>query len=180
LENADLGFYALISKWGFPKTYRGKIMVVAFLGTPAPLLGAALYLLLGSSVGLGAALRILAILVAVTLVGTAATLLALGVLLAPVRLTSSALKGYLDDGTMPDLPIGFSDEVGRLMADVRYAVEHLDASIRSLEGLSGTDHLTGLPNRREGEGRLANDIARARRRGGRLTVAVVDLDGFKT
>jgi predicted signal transduction protein with EAL and GGDEF domain len=180
LENADLGFYAIISKWGFPKTYRGKIMLVAFLGTHAPLLGAALYLLLGTSVGLGAALRILAILVAVTLVGTAATLVALGALLAPVRLTSSALKRYLDDQTKPDLPIGFSDEVGRLMADVRYAVEHLDSSIRSLEGLSGTDHLTGLPNRREGEGRLANDIARTRRGVGRLTVAVVDLDGFKT
>jgi diguanylate cyclase (GGDEF)-like protein len=180
LENADLGFYTLISKWGFPKTYRSKIMLVAFLGTHAPLLVAALYLLLGTSVGLGAALRILAILVAVTLVGTAATLLALGALLAPVRLTSSALKRYLDDQTKPDLPIGFSDEVGRLMADVRYAVEHLDSSIRSLEGLSGTDHLTGLPNRREGEGRLANDIARASRSGGQLTVAVVDLDGFKT
>ena len=180
MENADLGIYALISKWGFPKTYRGKIMLVAFLGTHAPLLGASLYLLLGSSVSLGAALRILAILVAVTLVGTAATLLALGALLAPVRLTSSALKRYLDDQTKPDLPIGFSDEVGRLMADVRYAVEHLDSSIRSLEGLSGTDHLTGLPNRREGEERLANDIARTRRSGGQLTVAVVDLDGFKT
>jgi hypothetical protein len=74
LENAGLGIYTLISKWGFPKTYRGKIMVVAFLGTHAPLLGAALYLLLGSSVGLGAALPILTLLVAVTLVGTAATL----------------------------------------------------------------------------------------------------------
>jgi hypothetical protein len=48
LDNADLGIYALISKWGFPKTYRGKIMLVAFLGIHAPLLGAALYLLLGS------------------------------------------------------------------------------------------------------------------------------------
>jgi diguanylate cyclase (GGDEF)-like protein len=180
LDNADLGIYALISKWGFPKTYRGKIMLVAFLGIHAPLLGAALYLLLGSSVGLGEALRILALLVAVTLVGTAATLLALGALLAPVRLTSSALKGYLDDRTKPDLPLGFSDEVGRLMADVRYAVEHLDSTIRSLEGLSGTDHLTDLPNRREGEDRLANDIARTRRSGGQLTVAVVDLDDFKT
>ncbi len=180
MENADLGFYALISKWGFPQTYRGKIMLVAFLGTPAPLLGAALYLLLGSSVGLGASLRILALLVMVTFVGTAATLLALGALLAPVRLTSSALKRYLDDQIKPNLPIGFSDEAGRLMADVRYAVEHLDSSIRSLEGLSGTDHLTGLPNRREGEERLANDIARTRRSGGQLTVAVVDLDGFKT
>ena len=180
MQNAGLGIYALISKLGFPKTYRGKIMLVAFLGTHAPLLGAALYLLLGSSVGLGAALRILVLLVAVTLVGTAVTLLALGALLAPVRLSSSALKRYLDDRTEPDLPIGFSDEVGSLMADVRYAVEHLDSSIRSLEGLSGTDYLSGLPNRREGEGRLAGDVARARRGGGQLTVAVVDLDGFKT
>jgi len=180
LENAGLETYTLISKLGLPRTYRGKIMLVAFLGTHAPLLGAALYLLLGSSVGLGPALRILALLVAVTLLGTAATLVALGALLAPVRLTSSALKRYLDDRTKPDLPIGFSDEMGRLMADVRYAVEHLDSSIRSLEGLSGTDHLTGLPNRREGERRMVGDVARARRGGGQLTVAVVDLDGFKT
>ena len=109
MENADLGFYALISKSGFPKTFRGKIMLVAFLGTHAPLLGAAVYLLLGSSVGWGAALRILALLVVVTLVGTAATLVALGALLAPVRLTTSALKRYLDEQTKPDLPIGFSD-----------------------------------------------------------------------
>src|SRR5215211_1558266 len=136
LENASLGIYTLISKWGFPNTYRGKIMLVAFLGTRAPLLGAPLYLLLGSSVGLGAALRILTLLVAVTLVGTAATLLVLEASLAPVMLTSSALKRYLDDRTKPDLPIGFSDEADRLMADVRYAVEHLDSSIRSLEGPS--------------------------------------------
>ena len=155
LENAGLRTYDLISRWGFPKTYRGKIMLVAFLGTHAPLLGAALCLLLGSSVGLGAALRILTLLVTITLVGTAATLLAFGALLAPVKLTSSALKRYLDDRTKPELPIGFSDEAGRLMADVRYAVEPLDPSTRSLEGLSGTDHLPCLPNRREGEGHHA-------------------------
>jgi diguanylate cyclase (GGDEF)-like protein len=139
----------------------------------------AFYLLWGSSAGLGEELRILALLVAVTLVGTAATLLALRALLAPVSLSSSALKRYLDERTMPDLPIGFSDEAGRLMADVRYAVERLDSTIHSLEDLSGTDHLTGLPNRREGEERLAQDIARARRGGGRLTVTVVDIDKFK-
>jgi hypothetical protein len=52
------------------------------------------------------------LLVVVTLVVTAATLVALGALLAPVRLTTSALKRYLDDQTKPDLLIGFSDEVG--------------------------------------------------------------------
>ena len=180
MENAGLGIYTLISKWGFPKTYQGKIMLVAFLGTHAPLLALALYFLLGSSVGLGAASRIMVLLVAVTLAGTAATLLALRALLAPVGLSSSALKRYLDEGTKPELPIGFSDEAGRPMADVRYAVERLDSTIRSLEGLSGTDHLTGLPNRREGESRLAEDIARVRRGGGRLAVAVVDIDRFKT
>ena len=180
MENAGLRTYALISGWGFPKTYRGKIMLVAFLGTHAPLLAVSVYFLLGSSVDLGAALRILALLVAVTLVGTAATLLALRALLAPVSLASSALKGYLDERAKPELPIGFTDEAGRLMADVQRAVDHLDSTIRSLEGLSGTDHLTGLPNRREGEGRLAADIGRARRGEGRLTVAVVDVDGFKT
>jgi diguanylate cyclase (GGDEF)-like protein len=80
----------------------------------------------------------------------------------------------------PDLLTGFSDEAGRLMADAWHAIEYLDSTIRSLEGLSGTDHLTGLPNRRSGEERLAEDLARAKRRGTFLTVAVVDVDKFKT
>jgi len=179
MENDGLRAYALVSRLGFPRSYRGKIMLVALLGTPAPLLALALYLLLGSSFGLGAALRILALVVAVTLLGTAVTLLVLRGLLAPVGLASSAIKRYLDDRTMPELPVGFSDEVGTLMADMQHAIEHLDSTIRSLEGLSGTDHLTGAPNRRAGEGRLAEDLARARRGSGRLTVAMVDLEKFK-
>jgi hypothetical protein len=35
------------------------------------------------------------------------------------------------------------------VADVRYALDNFDAAIRSLEALSVTDPLTGLPNRRE-------------------------------
>jgi diguanylate cyclase (GGDEF)-like protein len=180
-ENDGLGTYALVSRLGFPKTYRGKIMLVAFLGTHAPLLALALYLLLGSPVGIGTALRILALVLVVTLLGTAATLLALRALLAPVGLTSSAMERYLDNRAMPELPTGFSDEAGGLMARVQHAIEHLDSTIRSLEGLSGTDHLTGLPNRREGEGRLAKDLARAGHGGAQLlTVAVADLNKFKT
>jgi hypothetical protein len=155
LEKAGLRTYALISKWGFPKTYRGKLVLVTFLAAQAPLLATALYLLLGS----GAALRASALLVVVALTGAALALLALGALLAPVRLTSSAIERYLEDRSKPDLPTGFSDEAGKLMADARHAIEYLDSTIRSLEGLSGTDHLTGLPNRRSGEERLAQRIA---------------------
>jgi len=180
LEKAGLKTYALVSGWGFPKTYRGKLVLVTFLAAQAPLLGTALYLLLGSSVGSGAALRASALLVVVALAGATLALLVLGALLAPLRLTSSAIERYLDDRSKPDLPTGFSDEAGRLMADARHAIEYLDSSIRSLEGLSGTDHLTGLPNRRSGEERLAGDLARAKRGGAFLTVAVVDVDRFKT
>jgi diguanylate cyclase (GGDEF)-like protein len=81
---------------------------------------------------------------------------------------------------VPELPVGFSDEAGRLMSEVQFAVEDLDATIHSLEILSGTDHLTGLLNRRTGEQRLAEDLARAKRCSGELVVAVVDIDGFKS
>jgi len=42
-----------------------------------------------------------------------------------------------------------------------------------------TDELTGLPNRRAWEDELARELARARRDGRPLTVALIDIDGFK-
>ena len=166
MKNKDLKTYASLARIGLPKSYSAKIMLV-------------LYLLLASPGGLGTHLDVLGALLIVTLLGLVATLFALRALLAPVRLASSSLKAYLDDRRKPELPTGFSDEAGKLMADVQQALDHLDSTIRSLEGLSGTDHLTGLPNRREGEVRLAEDHARAKRGGVILTVAVVDVDNFK-
>jgi diguanylate cyclase (GGDEF)-like protein len=180
MAEGDLGLYALLSRFGFPRSYRGKIMLIAFAGTHLPLIALVLYLLLfASSLGLWPALRLFALLAAATLVGTAATLWTIGALLAPVSLVSSSLKTYLDSGEVPALPTGFTDEAGRLMADVRYTVENLDSTIRSLEGLSGTDHLTGLLNRREAEKRLAQEAARTRRGEEVLTVGVVDVNRFK-
>ncbi len=181
-ESADGGLmtYALLSKLGFPKSYQGKILLVVFSGTHVPLVAMVLYLVLSSPVGMRPALNVLVLLLVATLAGTAAALWSLHGLLAPVRLASSSLREYLDSKRVPHLPIRFTDEAGRLMADVQYAVEHLDATIRSLEGLSGTDHLTGVHNRREGEKRLAEDVARAKRSGVVLTVCVVDVNKFKS
>jgi diguanylate cyclase (GGDEF)-like protein len=178
LKNKDLKTYASLARIGFPKSYSGKIMLVVFAGTHLPLVALVLYLLLASP-GLGTHLGVLAALLIATLLGFVATLFALRALLAPVRLASYSLEAYLDKRRKPELPIGFSDEAGRLMADVQHALDHLDSTILSLEGLSGTDHLTGLPNRREGEVRLGEDLARAKRGGAILTVAVVDVDNFK-
>lgn len=168
-----------MSKLGFPKSYLGKVVLVTFCGTHIPLIVLVFYLLFISSGGLSGHLGTVAALFAATLLGFLATLWALRSLLAPLRLTSSSLRSYLDSGELPDLPIGFTDDAGKLMADVRYAAEHMDATVRSLEGISGTDHLSGLPNRRRAEERLAQETARVGRSGGLITIGVVDVNRFK-
>jgi diguanylate cyclase (GGDEF)-like protein len=182
LKNEGLKTYASLARIGFPKSYSAKIMLVLFAGTHLPLLALVLYLLLAWPGGLGIHLGVLAALLIATLLGFVATLFALRALLAPARLASSSLEAYLHERKKPELPIGFSDEdeAGELMANVQHAIDHLDSTIRSLEGLSGTDHLTGLPNRRGGEERLAEHLARAKRGGAVLTVAVVDVNNFKS
>jgi len=179
LKNKSLKTYASLARIGFPKSYSAKIMLVVFAGTHLPLVAMVLYLLLVSPGGLGTHLGVLAALIIATLLGLVATLFVLRALLAPVRVASSSLEAYLDERRKPELPIGFSDEAGKLMADVQHALDHLDTTICSLEGLSGTDYLTGLPNRRGGEERLGEDLARAKRGGAILTVAVVDVNRFK-
>jgi diguanylate cyclase (GGDEF)-like protein len=179
LKNEGLKTYASLARIGFPKSYSAKILLVLFAGTHLPLVALVLYLLLVSAGGLGTHSVVFAALLIATLLGFVATLFALRALLAPVRLASSSLEACLNERRKPELPTSFSDEAGKLMADVQHALDHLDSTIRSLEGLSGTDHLTGLPNRRGGEERLGDDHARAKRGGAFLTVAVVDINRFK-
>ncbi|MEK6607897.1 MAG: GGDEF domain-containing protein [Myxococcota bacterium] len=51
--------------------------------------------------------------------------------------------------------------------------------LRALERLATTDSLTDLHNRRGFTAMLAHECARAARHGGAVTLALVDLDGFK-
>ena len=46
-------------------------------------------------------------------------------------------------------------------------------------GLARTDPLTGLPNRRVWNDRIADELHRAKRSNDALTIALIDLDGFK-
>jgi diguanylate cyclase (GGDEF)-like protein len=178
--NEDLKLYATLSRAPFPKSYLGKVFLAAFLGTHVPLLSLVVYLARDPRrIGSRATVRILSVALLATLGGTAATLWAMSALSAPVTLASKALRRYLDRGEIPALPVGYPDRAGRLMADVQYALERLDAALRSLEELATTDHVTGVYNRRAAEERLAEDIARAQREGGALTLAALDLDDFK-
>jgi diguanylate cyclase (GGDEF)-like protein len=176
----ELGLYRALSGAPFPKSYMGKVFLVAFLGTHVPLLALLAYLVRFRRFGPRAALRILSVTVPATLGGTAATLWAIHALSEPVGVASRSLRRYLDEGELPDLPTGYTDRAGRLMADVQYAIERLDKAMASLDEQASTDHLTGLPNRRAAEERLAEDVARAGRGGGRPELALVDLDDLKS
>jgi diguanylate cyclase (GGDEF)-like protein/PAS domain S-box-containing protein len=68
--------------------------------------------------------------------------------------------------------------VALLADEAAFALEH-DALLRRYEELAGTDQLTGLPNRRSWDERLAMLIAAAQRSGDPLVVAVADVDRFK-
>jgi len=176
----ELRLYRALSWAPFPKSYLGKVFLAAFLGTHVPLLALLAYLVRFRSFGVRDTLRILSVTVPATLGGTAATLWAIHALSTPVALASRALRRYLDEGELPDLPTGYTDRAGRLMADVQYTIERLNKAMASLDEQASTDHLTGLRNRRAAEERLAEDVARAGRGGGRPELALVDLDDLKS
>lgn len=58
--------------------------------------------------------------------------------------------------------------------------EALLASQNELEKQSLTDHLTGVGNRRSLDQKLAHEISRVRRYGGKLSFLIADLDDFKS
>jgi GGDEF domain-containing protein len=74
------------------------------------------------------------------------------------------------------------DEVLELtsrLEEARQTISRLEEVIVSLQERCTMDPLTGVHNRRGGEERLAEDVARASRGGGTLTLVVLDADNLK-
>jgi diguanylate cyclase (GGDEF)-like protein len=65
------------------------------------------------------------------------------------------------------------------LEEARETISRLEEVIVSLQERCITDPLTGAYNRRACEERLAEDVARASRGGGTLTLAVLDVDNLK-
>jgi diguanylate cyclase (GGDEF)-like protein len=70
-------------------------------------------------------------------------------------------------------------ELLRLLAAEAAVTIHRTALLGTLQATARTDPLTGLPNRRVWDEDLARELARARRHGGTLCLAMLDLDRFK-
>ena len=175
MAKSSLHLYLLLSRLRHLKSYQSKILLVAFLGTHIPLLALIVYFLLSTST-FELTGRVLITTIFATLGGTGLTLCALHNLLAPVVLTSQALREYRNERKLPDLPTGFTDQVGTLMADALLTIKKLEELI---EHVSSYDNLTGLPNRTLFQNRLQQALSQSPFKDKPLTVILVGLDGFK-
>lgn len=139
-EPVRLPFYAWLSE-RTALSYRGKIMVIAFLGTHVPLLTLVAFFAWTRAATTEEALATMGVALVATLLGTAATLWSLDQLLRPLTATSVALRDFLAQRTIPELPDHHPDEAGRLMADTVTTLRGLDALLAKHEEL---DLRTGL------------------------------------
>ncbi len=176
---ARMGIYRGIGDLGLLKeSYAGKFALAAFVGILIPLATFIVFLLL-SRTDWEVMYPALAALVLACFAGFLGTLWMVRELLLPIDLTAQALRDYIDSRKLPDLPIHFTDRAGRLMEGTQYTLTQLHETITRLERVSDTDDLTGIYNRRAGEKRLAEEVARAERDLQTFHIAFFDVNGFK-
>jgi diguanylate cyclase (GGDEF)-like protein len=159
-------------------TYAGKFALAAFVGVMIPLAIFIVYLLL-SRTDWNTMYPAIAALVLACFAGFLGTMWLLRELLVPIDLTAETLREYIDSRKLPDLPIHFPDRAGRLMEGTQYTLSQLHETINRLERVSDTDEMTGIYNRRAGEKRLAEEVARAERDLQSFQVAFFDINHFK-
>ena len=160
------------------ESYTFKFALAAFLGIMVPLATFILYLVLASG-DWSAMYPALAALLLACFAGFLGTLWLLRELLVPIDLTVAALRRYIDKRELPDLPVHFTDRAGRLMEGTQYTLAQLHETISRLERVSDTDELTGIYNRRAGEKRLAEEVARAERDLQTFQLAVFDINSLR-
>lgn len=161
-------------------SYVLRLLALCFVGTHVPLIAACLYFLTMADGGIAAHIPELLILLVATLIGTAFTLGGVRLALAPIVRSSRALQRYVTDRKLPSLPLEYTDEAGRLMASVQTVTERLEVALRQQETLASIDHLTGIPNRRVLFDKSVSLLNDARREKTPLSIAVLDIDHFKS
>ena len=159
-------------------SYARKFAVAAFVGTQIPLVVFIVYLLFARK-DWADMYPVVAALLLACFAGFLGTLWLLRELLVPIDLTAESLRAYLESRTVPDLPVAFPDQAGRLMEGTQYTLSQLNETINRLERVSDTDDITGIYNRRAGEKRLAEEIARAERDLQSFQIALFDINEFK-
>ncbi|HZZ93324.1 MAG TPA: GGDEF domain-containing protein [Usitatibacter sp.] len=159
-------------------SYHGKFALAAAVGMVVPVAIFVVYLLVTRS-DFERMYPLLAALLLACFMGFLGTLWALRELLVPIDLTAEALRSYIESREVPDLPIRFPDRAGKLMEGTQYTLGQLHQTITRLEGMSDIDDLTGVYNRRSGEKRLGEEVARGERDLQSFQLAFLDINEFK-
>ncbi len=177
MRHASLGFYHALSRL-LPGSYVGKLLTVALVGAQLPVLCLLAYVTIDSDfVNLHWGILIIAF--ATVLSGVVLTAHALKRLIAPLVLSSRALRDYVADGRLPTLPTEYKDTAGLLMRDVQHAITEIEELSQETGKSAMSDFLTGAYSRRAGTEMLESDIARALRGEGEFSLAFMDLDNLK-
>lgn len=95
------------------------------------------------------------------------------------RLTGQLAKLAEDSRWDTRISINGGDELGLVATKVNQLLALIESQVSKLQILTLTDELTGLPNRRAFDGRLAEEYARFRRTSRPLALLALDVDYFK-
>ncbi|MFO0508414.1 MAG: diguanylate cyclase [bacterium] len=175
-----LKFYDLLDRLPFALSFRSKAWLAALISFLIPLAAVLFYVL--SLAGLRKEHRSELIIV-IALAGVCGSFFAFWTItsvLRPVYYVASQLKHFLDHQGPANLPIHYRDEVGGLMANVNELTRSLREVLAHSTQTSLLDHLTGVYNRRSAEERLRDSIELCRIRQTTISLAVIDIDHFKT
>jgi len=174
-----IGIYGVFDRIPFLKgKYAQKFAAATVIAVVPPLLILLAYMLFANDIS-ETGKRLLPALGLTYLGGFMAMLWLHQGLLAPVVMSSVAMKKYLDDGQSPQMPAGFYDDAGRLMGRTQYVLELLERWGARIESLTDLDDMTGVYTRRAGDKRLGEEIARCERDNTSFHAVLVDMRGFR-
>ena len=179
MNTNQIKFYLALSHLPLLRnSYFLKIIVIVFLGIVIPMF-TFIYFTMTSSSGVHYNPNIFIMVLIATMVSLTFTLLLLYWLLYPISFILAAIRQYLNEEQKPQFPTNSKDIVGQLMMDIQYTIEKFESLKSSVQHIASIDTLTNIPNRLGGEQHLRQDMARVRRDGNKMLIAMLDIDKLR-
>lgn len=149
------------------KSYKGKIIFVALLGTQIPLLVILIALMIGLDLSPKATFLILFLALVGTILANFVIFYTLNNLLKPVAVTSKKLKAYFKNQEVPN---------SANSADTMIALRQIDDT---MERMTYYDSVTSLPNRALLQVHLQKSCQHSQREIQRMGILFIGLDNFQ-
>ena len=126
--------YSNLSKISFlKKSYTNKFFFVAFLGIHIPLIGLIITLIFNKNAFSTQAILLFTL--GFTLLATAVTLYVIKKIIVPINLASLSLAQYRKYRTVPNLPLRFKDEAGKLLYNVQKTISDTETYLNQKQDL---------------------------------------------